>query len=309
MPVRIPLVTDPAVRVLLDGLVDYAGLFPPAALDMRTAVRNYARYRGGDAGWMLGRFVCGVGHFAEFETTAEPLLPRDVGALPWRLAAVGSGDHDGDADAIQRINASHRWSLDECSAVVDVVEVRVGSVGDVARVHAAFPRELIVYVEVPPQGDLGAFVAAIAATGRRAKLRTGGVVAEAVPSADRVADFIEACVAARVPFKATAGLHHALCGRYALTEAPDAAQAPMFGFLNVFLAAALCAADAARAEVLGLLTESDPASLTITDEVIEWRGHVLHRAHLARVREQVATSFGSCSFTDPVAEARALGVW
>ena len=33
-----------ALRALLTGIVDYAGLFPPAALDMTTAVRNYASY-------------------------------------------------------------------------------------------------------------------------------------------------------------------------------------------------------------------------------------------------------------------------
>jgi hypothetical protein len=38
-----------AIRVLLRNSIDYAGLFPPAALDMDTAVDNYRRYRAGDA--------------------------------------------------------------------------------------------------------------------------------------------------------------------------------------------------------------------------------------------------------------------
>ena len=37
MPVRQPPVTDLAVRVLLDSIVDYAGLFPPASVSMATA--------------------------------------------------------------------------------------------------------------------------------------------------------------------------------------------------------------------------------------------------------------------------------
>jgi hypothetical protein len=44
-------------KALLSGLIDYAGLFPPAALSMEEAVRNYARYREGEHAWMLGRFV------------------------------------------------------------------------------------------------------------------------------------------------------------------------------------------------------------------------------------------------------------
>jgi hypothetical protein len=307
MPVRIPLVTDPAVRVLLDGIVDYAGLFPPAALGMPEAVRNYAKYRGGEAGWMLGRFICAVSHFPAFQTAADPLLPRDVGALPWRIAAVGSGDHAADAAAIAGMNDCHRWSLDECSAVVDTVETRVASLDDIARAHDAFPADLAVYLEVPHDADPLPFVEAIARTGRRAKLRTGGITAGAFPTAERVLAFIDACARQQVPFKATAGLHHALCGAYTLTYEADAARAPMFGFLNVFLAAALRATDAAPDEVRQLLLESDPSSLTFTDEAITWRGRVLHRTHLARVREQVAIAFGSCSFTEPVAEARALG--
>lgn len=49
--------TTKSLRVLLEGLVDYAGLFPPAALTMQDAVRNYARYRDGEYAWALGRFV------------------------------------------------------------------------------------------------------------------------------------------------------------------------------------------------------------------------------------------------------------
>ena len=44
-------------KALLANLIDYAGLFPPAALSMEEAVRNYARYREGEHAWMLGRFV------------------------------------------------------------------------------------------------------------------------------------------------------------------------------------------------------------------------------------------------------------
>jgi hypothetical protein len=49
--------TSRSLRTLLADLIDYAGLFPPAALTMQDAVRNYARYRDGEHAWMLGRFV------------------------------------------------------------------------------------------------------------------------------------------------------------------------------------------------------------------------------------------------------------
>ena len=45
------------LRALLEGVFDYAGLFPPARLDMAETVRNYARYLDDEHAWMLGRFI------------------------------------------------------------------------------------------------------------------------------------------------------------------------------------------------------------------------------------------------------------
>ena len=42
---------------LLNGLIDYAGLFPPAGEDMRTAVHNYADYLRSPDRSAPGRFV------------------------------------------------------------------------------------------------------------------------------------------------------------------------------------------------------------------------------------------------------------
>src|SRR5713101_4042837 len=47
------------VRVLLNRILDYAGLFPPAKLPLEDALRTYLRYRKESPHrWMLGRFVC-----------------------------------------------------------------------------------------------------------------------------------------------------------------------------------------------------------------------------------------------------------
>src|SRR5712671_6218049 len=63
-----------ALHVLLNGLIDYAGLFPPASLDLPTAMRNYATYRAGEHAWMLGRFVVPEALAAE----VDPAWPLSV---------------------------------------------------------------------------------------------------------------------------------------------------------------------------------------------------------------------------------------
>jgi hypothetical protein len=149
----------------------------------------------------------------------------------------------------------------------------------------------------------------LARTGRRAKMRTGGVTAASVPSPEAVVRFMSACINAGVPFKATAGLHHAIGGRYALTYEADSAHATMYGYLNLFAAAALLVGHASAEDAVHVLTGSDASQVHFTDRAMTWGETSIDRTRLAHLREHVAISFGSCSFAEPVAESRALGMW
>lgn len=314
MPVRAIPLTDDASRILLEGIVDFAGLFPPASLALPAAVRGYAHYRGGGAGWMLGRFVCPANALEQFSEAADPLLPRDAGAIPWQLTVTGSGDTAADLAAIAAFNERHLVCFEDRGAIVDAYEVKVTTVEAVHRIAATCPASLTTYLEVP----LGApdamddMIAAIARVGRRAKMRTGGVTLDAFPAAETVVSFLQSCLAHGVTAKATAGLHHPLCGFYRLAYDDESPTGPMFGFLNVFLTAALLASGGSAADAVLLLNESDRSAIVVNDLHVGWRGPeqmvAFDRALLQRVRQTVLTSFGSCSFTEPVTESRALGL-
>ena len=310
MPVRLPPVTEDASRVLLEGIVDFAGLFPPAELSMAGAVRGFAHYRASGSGWMLGRFVCPASALVVFSQQADPLLPRDAGAIPWRLSVTASGDVAADMTEIAAFNERHRVCFEECGALVDSYEVRVASEAELATLDATIPRDLVTYFEVP-FAKAAELLPNIANTGRRAKLRTGGLTSEAFPSAEAVVSFLQTCIAQEVVAKATAGLHHPLSGAYRLTYADDAASGRMFGYLNVFLAAALLTQGGTAAQAARLLVEFDPSTLVLDELQITWHAPhgvvTLDRTTLQRVREQVLVSFGSCSFTEPVDEIRAMG--
>src|SRR3954463_11611235 len=76
-----------AMRMLLSQSIDYAGLFPPAELDMASALENFVGYSSGPFSWALGRFIVPVSRIAEFEAMLRRIPLREVDR-PCRFAAL-----------------------------------------------------------------------------------------------------------------------------------------------------------------------------------------------------------------------------
>jgi hypothetical protein len=302
-----------SLQVLLTGLVDYAGLFPPAALPMPLAVAAYASYRRGRWAWVLGRFVVPAARLDEFDAAARDLLPAGDGAIPWRLAALLAGDPRQDVERVAAFNAGHSAGPTAGRAVIDVVEARVGSPGEVPALRRTVPPNLALVCEAPLDGDLGDVLDAIREAGATAKARLGGTVPGAFPTSRQVAAFLAGCATRDIPFKATAGLHHPVRGRHPLTGEAGAATADMHGFLNVFFASAWAREMAgdpgvpAIDRLVEVLDSAEPDAFGFDEEGATWRGVRLDVEVLARARERFALSFGSCSFEEPIDELRARG--
>lgn len=290
----------PSVGTLVSGLVDYAGLFPPASLDLPTALRNYAAYQVDEHWPLLGRFVVPASRLTEMSGGGEGSLPRRRADEPWPVAALIGADAKGDGERIVAFNA-------QCgNAQVVAAEAKTGTVSDLEPLLASMPPAVEVFVEVPLAPDPAPLLGALARRGARAKVRTGGVTPEAIPSTAEVARFLVAAAGAGVAFKATAGLHHAVRGEYALTYDPGSPRAVMHGFLNVFVAAGLIATGATEAEALAVLEETDAHAFQFGPGGLRWRERPLPTSQLRSLRQQFARSFGSCSFREPVDELRAL---
>lgn len=288
-----------AAEALLEGLVDYAGLFPPAALAMPEAVARFAEYAAGSERRLLGRFVVPAARLPEFTGAIARLGARAPTANdPWRLSVLAGAT---DADALAAFNAAHAGRI-----VIDAVEAKADAVSTVTALAAALGAPYTVFVEIPIDVDPTALLDAIGAHGLRAKVRTGGVVADAFPEPANLLRFLVACVAARVPFKATAGLHHAVRGDFPLTYAPDSVRGTMYGFLNVFLAAVLLHRGAGGTEVAPLLEERDPAAIVPGPDALRWRNFRVTAGEIAAARQELAGSFGSCSFEEPVHDLTTL---
>lgn len=294
-----------AIRTLLTESIDYAGLFPPAGLDMPSAVRNYANYRTGPEAWALGRFVLPVSRLHEFERAAASHLPLTPAADPWRLSVLSGPDLAADLAAIAEFN--HRHSRPGAPALVaDTIETKANSETGIEDALRTAPRTLQVYIEIPIDRDPSLLLAALARLGGRAKVRTGGVTEDAFPTTADLVRFLRRCVQAGVAFKATAGLHHPLRADYPLTYSADSPTGAMFGFLNLFLAAALLQDGISDLEATRLLEERSLEAIELDARGITWNNHRLDLDALRRARKGGLISFGSCSFIEPLADLAAL---
>ncbi len=289
-----------ATRALLAGIVDYAGLFPPAQLELAAAVRAYAAARRGPHAWMLGRFVLPAARSDEFAAACLAEWQPLDGA--WEVSLLAA-DVPAAQAAIERLRAA-------CGSRVAVASVEFGLLAP-AGLDAALarlrelPTEIETYFEMPLGAERGACLARLGVSGARAKIRTGGLHADAVPGAAELAGFLSDCARAELPFKATAGLHHACRAEYRLTYAPDSPTAVMHGFANLAAAAAL--AFHAQADVATLervLLAPDPLA-RLGDDGLHYAGGRLDCAALAECRARFFRSFGSCSFDEPATEIAA----
>lgn len=296
-----------AITALMHELIDYGGLFPPSAHNMVEAVRRYARYRVGSFAGFLGRFLVPAARLVECEQALAALGPAARGGGAWRLAALVAPPWGRQFESIAAFNDRGTGGHD-FHAVVDSVEAKVASPEDVGRLASLVPREVRAFFECTSSDSRDAVLAAVRDAGGSAKIRTGGVVPGTVAAPAAIAAFVAGCAALDVPFKATAGLHHAVRATRALTYEPDAPRVVMNGFLNVFVAAVLARArrlDAAS--VLPILEETDGRAFGFSDAGVSWRGRDATVAETAAAR-RFAVSFGSCSFDEPIDDLVAMGL-
>jgi len=258
---------------------------------MSAAVREYAEIQASGESWALGRFVVPAARLNEF---------RDAGGGDWLLAAIAGNELGKDLEAIDRFNAQ------STGARVDTVEFRVITPEALRDALGQVPDAFHRFAEWPLGGDPAPFVTVVQGTGVSAKFRTGGIVEDAFPDANMLLRHLAAVIAARVPFKCTAGLHHPLRGRYRLTYDSGSAQGMMFGYLNLMLAAAALQKGLGEEVARALLLEEDGGAFSFGERAIVWHDVAFVEADMIALRQHGLQSFGSCSFREPMDELSAV---
>lgn len=281
-------VAEGGIPPLFARLCDDAAMFPPGNAPAAQAVLAHRAHR---AAWyrdLVGPFLAAPEHLADVAKAA-----RDNELLVQLVLVVPDGP-SGLAAAVRATASEPGIEL----VGVELACAADGSPAEAAREATwALDRELPVgiggVVEVRRGTGLAEALDVVAASSFRAKLRTGGTVARAFPAEAELAEVIVGCVARRLPFKCTAGLHEAV------RHTDKATGFEHHGFLNILTAtgAAVQGADASMvASILGV--QSGPELVSVLRQ--------LPPDAVARTR-RAFTAYGTCSIAEPLADLLKLG--
>jgi len=301
----------------MTGIIDYAGMYPPTNLPLEDAFRNFVTYQNNPNVWMLSRFVVPAKRLGELSKLAE-IFPKDK---PLSFACLGRGGKAAeeflanlDLDLIEML-AFRKQHGDR--VVVDMFEValpiselnnRVNAHELVIKSAEALNKNGISIFFEAPFGDGWQERAEILIRSLRKikdkhvgfKLRTGGVTANAFLTPAQLAWAIMSVREAGILMKCTAGLHHPI-RHYNASVATK-----MHGFLNVFGASLLALTnDLSQDDVESIIADEDSAHFIFDDEGFSWKDWHVTNAQILAHRQNI-TSFGSCSFDEPLEDLQKL---
>jgi hypothetical protein len=308
------------LRTFLSQIIDYAGLYPPASLPLGDAIRNFVKYQKDVDVWMLSRFIIPAKRLAELSQLAEQSFPND-GQLTFSVLGRGGKNAHEFLENLKLDIADILAfrDLHQSAVFVDTFEVALPSseLTDLTRAHNLVSRAadvlnkngLTVFFEAPFGEGWQDRAEKVVRALRKIKdkhvgfkLRTGGVTADAFPSVEQVAWAIASTRDAGIPIKATAGLHHPV------RHYNEGVETKMHGFLNVFGAGVLAAANNLSIDnIRSIIEDEDPASFIFDESGFTWKDLRVAAVEIARARRQVV-SFGSCSFDEPREDLRTLGL-
>ncbi|WP_116952643.1 hypothetical protein [Jiangella endophytica] len=267
---------------MFERLVDDAAVFPPGDLPLADAVPAHVAHRSAWYSALVGPLLCPASSLESLAGLARS-LPE-----PLEVAVVVDTGTAGVLAAVDTVAQEPRLVLRGVE-----VPLRGSPLGENARRTVAALDAALggpdddepAYVEVPRSPGWEVALDVVADAGYRAKLRTGGPSPDAMPPDDEVAAFVVGCLDRGIPFKFTAGLHHAV-------RRPSE-----HGFLNLLLATGTAAGGGTAADVAAVLSIDDGERLAAA----------VTELPAPSVRRWFA-SYGSCSIAEPLAELVALGL-
>jgi hypothetical protein len=267
---------------LLGQLFDDAAVFPPGSATLPEAVSGHRAHRRAWYADLVGPLLVPA---TEVEALARLLEPAET-------VGIGVVNDGSLADCFRRFPDAVRVVQVEAAVAKRGEDPQPGLAELIARLRSTGQRG---FAEVPLSlGLLNGLDTLCAARSDgvevSAKFRTGGLAAELFPTPMELAAVICACVERSLPFKLTAGLHHAI--RHTDPETGF----HHHGFLNILAATCLADEQVEVTEVAGMLATTQP--LTLIEAL---------RGRMGGSRPYWQ-GFGTCSLAEPLADLRQLNL-
>lgn len=320
-----------AFKSFMNGIIDYAGMFPPANLELKPAFQNYLNYISSDDEWMMDKFVCSMksfGTIADTNTDVYKLLKNYTSERRVSFSLLLTG-----GKTAKEFLKSFETDLKQVNDFIGNNDVEINSF------EVKIPNELFdkfntnalkiffkdyrdmlnsfdkqessVFFE-PPVNDNYKFVfekfahtaAEIIDENRKGfKLRTGGITPELFPSTEQVSFALKTCRDNKVRFKATAGLHHPV------RHYNDSVSTKMHGFLNIFGAGVLAYSNLlSLKEINEIIQDEHSVSFVFTEDKFKWNDIPADADSITNARKEFVNSFGSCSFDEPKDDLKNLNL-
>ncbi|MCH7826316.1 MAG: hypothetical protein IH849_16085 [Acidobacteria bacterium] len=295
---------------LINQPIDYAGLFPPAKLDLKPALEEYRSVMESESAWIVNRFVIagsqlaeGAAIWSEMSDDPDDRVPATVIAKALSSGATASESLQYEQSLIKaQVGCFDVTGLEIKLPIGDEL---AGCAGALKKSYSWFEeREIDVYVEFPWEDGANEAMAELASVveGVGFKARLGGVKKEQFPSVEQVASFIYEVAGLESPFKFTAGLHEPV------RHYDKDIDVYHHGFLNVFVAAALAMIqNATVAEVEQILKIEDGKLFRFTDQTVECLGSTLSLKDIDEWWLYFG-GYGSCTYDEPIEGLKRLGL-
>ena len=307
--------------------IDYDGLYPPANLDLSEAIQNYSKYRVEQENWMLSRFIISSTKLEELKEYKNLFYTNP----PFTFSVIGGKTNttiefkknlDSVITAVNNFSVSIGKDLvrTEClelkvPVLEDILFVLNNITDSISKYTLETPLEIYLEFSLSQKHnqDLKLILSHLKDynfNNRNPKIkfigykvRTGGIEAKDFPSIDKLASVILECNNYGVLLKATAGLHHPI-RHYA-----QSVQTHMYGFINVIGASILTSIHKLDFDTIyEILSEEEPANFKFTDQKFIWRDYEATKEQIEFSRIKSFSSFGSCSFDEPLTDLESLGL-
>ena len=325
-----------SIQPFLSEILDYAGLYPPSSLSLNNAFHKYIQHTQSDYSWMLSKFVTGTNNLRDLQ---ELVLSHDQAPQPFLITAVAAPSESLESfknvidstkaiilDVVQSSTKEIKvpsleiklpetlFKNSDSQSILEAIEYVVDQLNTSEHLPHHMFFEISGFTFDPNYSTL--LVNALHQHSKNRddstqpsnsisgyKIRCGGVESFQFPPTEYLAKAISESAKSKVPLKFTAGLHHAV------RHYNDSVSTKMHGFLNVFGATLLAHnTDLETADIQTLLEDENADHFLFTDKHFSWMDNSISLEEINILRSLYVTSFGSCSFEEPIEDLQELNL-